>query len=192
MLNYKQIRSWIFFCDEEESMTESNSQRLVILMISIGLSLVLLVKASEISGGELTQPAAILTPRAFLPVIAKSAPFVKTENSPFYLQNFANNAGCNWLGMAGEVLNLEHTPVAAGSYVVHIWGSGINTRVIVGTAPAYSPSGWELFLFDSPVVRDYEIQLELPNDTAVSPIYAVQTRASCNENLVRFDFIESG
>jgi hypothetical protein len=62
---------------------------------------------------------------------------------------------------------------------------------MVGTAPAYSPSGWEQFLFDSPVVRDYEIQLETGSGTAVSPIYAVQTRASCNQNLVRFDFIQN-
>ena len=128
---------------------------------------------------------------AYLPIVTKSAPFVKTESSPFYLQNYANNAGCDWMGMAGEVLDLDHNPVPAGSYRVHLWGSGIDSRVTVGTAPAYSPSGWEQFLFDSPVVRDYEIQLESVGGTAVSPIYAVQTRASCNENLVRFDFIQN-
>ncbi len=138
------------------------------------------------------QTAVTLTPYAYLPLVISNPPsFIKTDSSPLYLQNFANNAGCDWMGIAGEVLDSNHNPVLVGSYSVHIWGSGIDKRLLVGTAPAYSPSGWEQFLFDSPVVRDYNLQLEMPSGTAVSPIYAVQTRASCNENLVRFDFVQN-
>ncbi|MEJ2746579.1 MAG: hypothetical protein P8183_01475 [Anaerolineae bacterium] len=117
--------------------------------------------------------------------------FTKSNSSPFYLQNFANNAGCDWMGIAGEVLDLNRNPVEKGSYRVHVWGSGIDNRLTVGTAPAYSPSGWEQFLFDSPVVRDYNVQLETNNGTAVSQVYSVQSRASCNQNLVRFDFVQN-
>ena len=172
-------------------MTKNPRQNLVVLTVSICLTFGLWGIVAEPSRGEPTQLALTLTPYAYLPIVTKSAPFVKTESSPFYLQNYANNAGCDWMGMAGEVLDLDHNPVPAGSYRVHLWGSGVDSRVMVGTAPAYSPSGWEQFLFDSPVVRDYEIQLESVGGTAVSPIYAVQTRASCNENLVRFDFIQN-
>lgn len=118
--------------------------------------------------------------------------FTKTEISPLYLQNYANGAGCNWLGIAGEVLDSNRRPVRAGTYRVHVWGNGIDTHSLVGNAPAYSPSGWEQVLFNAPVVRDYQLQLETMDETAVSPIYAVQTRASCNQNLVRFDFIQDG
>jgi hypothetical protein len=95
------------------------------------------------------------------------------------------------MGIAGEVLDLNRNPVPAGSYRVHVWGSGIDARLTVGTAPAYSPSGWEQFLFDSPVVRDYNVQLESSSGTAVSQAYSVQSRASCNQNLVRFDFVQN-
>lgn len=172
-------------------MTKNWRQNLVVLIVSVCLTFGFWIKTTRTSWGEPTQPAVTLTPYAYLPIVAKPAPFVKTESSPFYLQNFANNAGCDWMGIAGEVLDLDHNPVPAGSYVVHLWGSGIDVRITVGTEPAYSPSGWEQFLFDSPVVRDYEIQLENVSGTAVSPIYAVQTRASCNQNLVRFDFIQN-
>jgi hypothetical protein len=101
------------------------------------------------------------------------------------LQNFANNAGCGWLGIAGEVLDLNRNPVPLDSYRVHVWGSGIDERVVVGGAPSYGPSGWEQFVFDSPVMRDYNVQLESPNGTAVSQIYRVQTRPNCNENLCK-------
>jgi hypothetical protein len=115
-------------------------------------------------------------------------PFTRSDGSPFYLQNYANNAGCNWLGIAGEVLDLNRNPVPTGQYQVHVWGSGIDQRVPVGGAPAYSPSGYEQFVFDAPVVRDYNVQLETVSGTAVSEAYPVQTRASCNQNLLRFDF----
>lgn len=118
-------------------------------------------------------------------------PFTKSDTSPFYLQNFANDAGCGWMGVAGEVLDLNRNPVAAGSYRVHVWGNGIDERVAAGSAADYSPSGWEQFLFDSPVIRDYNVQLESANGTAVSQAYRIQTRASCNQNLVRVDFVQN-
>jgi hypothetical protein len=138
-----------------------------------------------------TATATPLGPTA-TPAPTKSAfPFTKSDISPFYLQNYANNAGCNWLGIAGEVLDLSRNPVPVGSYKVHVWGSGIDKRLSVGSAPTYSPSGWEQFVFDAPAVRDFNLQLESSSGTAVSQVYTVQTRASCNENLLRFDFVQN-
>lgn len=118
-------------------------------------------------------------------------PFTKDQRSPQYLQNFANNAGCNWMGVAGEVFDLDGNPVAPGEYVVHVWDSGIDQRAVVGDAPAYGPSGYEQFLFDAPRVQEQSIQLETSNGTAVSQVYRFQTRASCNQNLVWFSFIQN-
>jgi hypothetical protein len=118
-------------------------------------------------------------------------PFTKDTVSPQYLQNFANSAGCNWLGIAGEVFDLNGNPVPTGQYVVHIWDGGIDERATVGGAPSYGPSGYEQFLFDAPRVQDHNIQLETTNGTAVSQVYRVQTRASCNQNLLYFVFIQN-
>lgn len=95
------------------------------------------------------------------------------------------------MGVAGEVLDLSRNPVQAGSYQIHVWGNGLDERVAAGSAPDYSPSGWEQFLFDSPVIRDYNVQLESANGTAVSQAYRIQTRSSCNQNLVRLDFVQN-
>ncbi len=118
-------------------------------------------------------------------------PFTKDLVSPQYLQNYANAAGCNWMGIAGEVFDLDGNPVPYGQYRVHIWDSGVDQSVPVGDAPAYGPSGYELFLFDAPRVQDHNIQLETNNGTAVSQVYRVQTRASCNQNLVYFVFVQN-
>jgi hypothetical protein len=95
------------------------------------------------------------------------------------------------LGIAGEVLDLNRNPVADGQYRVHVWGGGIDQRPTVGGAKDYSPSGWEQFVANTPLVRDYNVQLETVNGTAVSEVYTVQTRASCNQNLARFDFVQN-
>jgi hypothetical protein len=118
-------------------------------------------------------------------------PFTKDQTSPQYLQNFANNAGCNWMGVAGEVFDLNGNPVAPGEFVVHVWDSGIDARAVVGDAPAYGPSGYEQFLFDAPRVQEQSIQLETSNGTAVSQVYRFQTRASCNQNLIWFSFVQN-
>ena len=118
-------------------------------------------------------------------------PFTKDLASPQYLQNFANSAGCNWMGVAGEVLDLDGSPVPTGQYKVHVWDSGIDERVDVGGAPAYGPSGYEQFIFDAPRVQEHSIQLETSNGTAVSQVYRFQTRASCNQNLIWFIFVQN-
>jgi hypothetical protein len=108
------------------------------------------------------------------------------------MQNFANSAGCNWLGVAGQVYDVEgDDPIGSGQYRVHVWGSAIDERPVVGGAPAYGPAGYEQFLFDAPAVRDYNVQLETVNGTAVSQVYQVQTRASCNQNLMLFNFVQN-
>ena len=117
--------------------------------------------------------------------------FTKADFSPIYLQNYANAAGCEWMGLAGEVLDLNRTPVLTGMYNVHVWESGIDERAMVGGAPAYSPSGWEQFVNSQPVVATYNVQLETVSGTAVSQVYSIQTRDSCNQNLVRVDFIQN-
>lgn len=126
------------------------------------------------------------------PTVTQSPyPFTKSDDSPLHVPNFANDAGCNWLGLAGEVLDLNGNPVAVGSYRVHVWESGIEARLTVGSAPAYGPSGWEQFVLDAPAVRDYNVQLESPNGTPVSEVYHVQTWASCRQNLLLFHFVQN-
>ena len=117
--------------------------------------------------------------------------FTKSDLSPFYLQNHANNAGCGWSGIAGEVLDLNRNPVAAGQYRVHVWGNGVDERPTVGGAPQYGPSGWEQYLGESPAAQDYNVQLETISGTAVSQVYRVQTRASCSQNLTQIDFLKN-
>ena len=169
-------------------------QRILFLAILVVIALL----GSEVSivaeGRSNHQPNEPEGPTSFyyLPFVTNfpSVWFVKPSDSPSYLQNYANNAGCNWSGIAGVVWDLQGDPVDYGQYRVHIWGSGIDARPVVGDAPVYGPSAYEQQVFDSPVVRDYNLQLETADGSLISPVYSVQTHASCSENLLFFTFLQ--
>jgi hypothetical protein len=76
-----------------------------------------------------------------------------------------------------------------GEYNKAISMSRICCKKLFG-APAYGQSGYEVYLFDTPVVNDYSLQLETADGRPVSPIYEVQTHASCSENLLFFVFLQ--
>jgi hypothetical protein len=118
-------------------------------------------------------------------------PFTLDQNSPMYTANYANNAGCNWMGVAGQVFDLNGDPVGTGAYLVWVTEGGINQQVLTGDALAYGPSGWEVFIFDRPRVSTHRIQLFSPSGTPVSEVYEFTTRASCNQNLVLINFVQN-
>jgi hypothetical protein len=136
-------------------------------------------------------PTATTIPTAAATNTRSSFIFTLDENTPVYRDNFSNDEGCNWLGVAGEVRDLAGDPVALESYRVHIWENGLDVRVDVGDAPVYNVAGWEQQLFDSPVALEYNVQLETINGTPVSLVYQFQTRANCDENLVYIIFVQN-
>ncbi len=139
-----------------------------------------------------SSPTRVIPPTSVIPAAPTNTrspfPFTKSVDSPIYLRNFANDAGCNWMGLAGEVYDREGNPAAVDAYQVHVWESGINNRVPVGGATAYGSAGWEQFLFDSPVARNYNVQLETTNGTPVSQVYQIASSANCDGNLIYIIF----
>lgn len=158
----------------------------------------------ELSGNELVPPSLTPTPTntpTFTPTPRGPTPtptntpsqfiFTKTSDSPIYLRNYANSAGCNWSGIAGEVLDVQGNPIAIGLYRVHIWDGGVDVRLDTSSKREYGPSGWEQFVLNQPVERFFNIQLETVSQTPVSEIYRVQSQNDCNRNLLYFIFIQN-
>ena len=167
-------------------------KRLVITIWVFGLALILLT-AYLLANSEDLQPW------AFLPIVGKDwaptptrspYPFTMDDNSPTYTENFANNAGCNWLGVAGQVFDLDGEPVPAGAYMVGILDP-VTSWSFTGSAPEYGPSGWEIYLWNEPIVATYQIQLFTPAGTPVSDIYTFVTVDSCDQNLVLINFVQN-
>lgn len=121
--------------------------------------------------------------------------FTIQSGSPTYETNtFHPNAGCSWLGVAGQVFEKEGIGVSgvfveAGGTLGSIEISGL---ALTGNADNYGEGGYELILNDSPVASEGEIWIQV-TDHASQPmsekIY-FQTFDSCDLNLVKINFEE--
>ncbi len=97
---------------------------------------------------------------------------------------------CDWLGIAGEVVDQEGEPVLGIPVVLN--GGGLQNVVTnSGDRPDYAPSGWEHFL-DSQVKEGlFTIQLyRVRNNQSfpVSELVEVRTRRDCRANLAYLVF----
>jgi len=112
------------------------------------------------------------------------------DDSPVYTENFANNNGCHWLGVAGQVFDLEGDPVPDGAYMIRV-PPPVDYYTLTGSAPAYGPSGWEIYLYNHPLVATFRIRLFTPSGTPVSEEYEFTTVDSCDQNLVLINFVQN-
>jgi hypothetical protein len=115
------------------------------------------------------------------------------EGSPSYVENsFHLDAGCNWLGIAGQVFDKEGTPVSgilveAGGFLGGIEISGLT---LTGMAPDYGEGGYEITLSDSPISSDGDIWIQLLDQAnlPLSEKIYFKTFDSCDSNLVKINF----
>jgi hypothetical protein len=96
------------------------------------------------------------------------------------------SSSCDWLGIAGEVVDQEGEPITDIAVVLN--GGGFQNQVTYsGQASAYAPSGWEHFL--DVRVKEGIFLIQLWNrGEPVSEQVEVRTRADCRANLVYLVF----
>ncbi|MEN8098641.1 MAG: hypothetical protein ABFQ89_06155 [Chloroflexota bacterium] len=135
-----------------------------------------------------TASVALMNPTPTVsPVSIPAAVFSYTIDpyGPTFTSNFANAAGCNWLGIAGDVLE----PKAKGlsPLTVNVAAGDSLSTTIAGDNRVYGNNGWEIPLDSKPKVMTLQIYLQY-NDEAVSDVYTFTTRADCTQNLILIDF----
>jgi hypothetical protein len=117
------------------------------------------------------------------------------NGSPTYeINTFHPDAGCNWLGVAGQIFDNEGTPVSgilveAGGTLADLEISGIT---LSGMAPDYGEGGYELSLSDSPAASNGELWIQLLDQAnlPLSEKIYFQTFDSCDSNLVMINFVQ--
>ncbi|MDD5468162.1 MAG: hypothetical protein PHS96_10170 [Anaerolineales bacterium] len=122
-------------------------------------------------------------------------PFFVQQGTPLGMQNFAHpEAGCNWMGVGGQVFDTEGNPVEG--MIVEIGGSlegqAISTLALSGGSKALGPGGFEFALANHPIEtsRTLWIQLyDLSGEAQSSRIY-FSTANDCAKNLVIINFTE--
>ncbi len=123
-------------------------------------------------------------------------PVVEPTRAPFdyvlrggtvtYTANYANAAGCDWLGIAGLVFDTRGRHRVG--VTVHLTGGGLDVRTTSGSKLEYGQSGWEFYLDNHPKEGTFSVQLETPGGAALSERITVRTVANCESNLALLVF----
>ncbi len=108
-----------------------------------------------------------------------------TYEPPYY--------GCNWLGVAGMVQDLDGN--ALKDYPVHVWGGGIDVVVNSGSKQMYGDSGWEQFFLAQPTEMKgvFHVQLHSPygEHPPVSADIVLNYEGFCSMSLARVIFTKN-
>jgi hypothetical protein len=120
--------------------------------------------------------------------------FVLKQGSPKATENIIRlDAGCNWMGVAGQAYSLSGSPVI--SLIVQLGGS-LNGQIIeprlfmTGAAPDYGKGGYEFVLGDQPIASTDTLWIQLLDQASLpmsDKIY-FSTYDTCDKNLILINF----
>lgn len=114
--------------------------------------------------------------------------FSLQPGAPVLTPNIANDLGCDWMGVGGQVFDQEGEPISGLG--IHLEGTldgqSYELDTLSGTASNLGPAGYVFDLADRPIESDETLWIQL-NDTAgvplSDPVY-LTTSNSCEENFV--------
>ncbi|RLD07415.1 MAG: hypothetical protein DRI56_06755 [Chloroflexota bacterium] len=112
------------------------------------------------------------------------------------MPNFAHpEAGCDWLGIAGQVFNGD---IAVENLVVIVGGTldgdPLDMLTMTGLAPGYGSGGYEFVLSSAVVASESTVWVQvlgLDGQPLTAKTY-VDTHSECMENLILLNFVLKG
>ena len=112
------------------------------------------------------------------------------EGYLYKVRNDKNAAGCNWLGVGGQVFDARGIPLPG--VTIRCGAGGWEGLGVSGTKSEYGLAGWEVYLYPEPIDRIWYCEV-VQAGVAVSPRvqFATTTQTSeqgCDQNLILLDF----
>lgn len=115
-------------------------------------------------------------------------PFTVQDGAVTYTQN-PNDRGCDWLGIAGQVLGLDGGAVPG--LPISVKGEDFEWIAFSGSATQWGESGFEVELDSTPREAEFEVQLLNTTGLALSEVVIVRTLASCDHNVAIINFVQN-
>jgi len=105
---------------------------------------------------------------------------------------FKPNYGCNWIGVAGQVFDLQGRPVMG----VRVWlrgtfnGERVDLLSLTLESSPYGPSGFEFTLGDTPLNSTGQLSIQLLDQAniPISDRVYFDTYQDCQKNLILINF----
>jgi hypothetical protein len=124
-----------------------------------------------------------------------TTPYTLQVEAPVYIKNFVHmDAGCDWLGVAGQVFGEDDSPVL--NLVLVVTGKldrvTLNLSAVTGIpeADVYGPGGYEIQLADEALASSQKLSIQVFDlqGNALSEAYVFDTYADCAKNLAIINF----
>jgi len=144
---------------------------------------------TEVPSGPITE-----TPTATPTLKPGQFNFVLQQGSPQAIPNVIRaEAGCNWMGVAGQAFSLNRSPVV-GLFIQ--LGGTLNGKLfetllsMTGTAIEYGQGGYEFVISDKPVDSNKTLWVQLIDQAnlPLSDKVYFNTYADCQKNLILINF----
>ena len=139
------------------------------------------------------QLSATATPTGTLS--ADQMPFSVSNGSPAAISSltFHPEAGCNWMGVAGQALDMSGAPITSGLVVKLggiLGGAEKDFTGLTGTALQYGEAGYEIVLASKPIASSNTLWIQLVDTAgiALSPQVYFTTKDTCDKNLLIINF----
>jgi hypothetical protein len=147
---------------------------------------------------ETPVPSATLTPSPTLgttTITPTGAPFGLQPGSPVAIPNIANNDQCSWMGVGGQVFDLNDAPIVGLAVRIDgtLGGQLVLIDTLTGSAPALGPAGYVFNLSDHPIASPGTLFVQLRDNAGIplSDRVAVSTFDTCDKNLVLVNWKQS-
>jgi hypothetical protein len=119
--------------------------------------------------------------------------FAVQQGSPTYeINSVRPDAGCNWLGVAGQVFDSAGDPISG--ILVEVAGTIADNEIsriaLTGSSPEYGEGGYEIVLGDAPVASEGQIYIQLLDQAnlPLSEQFSFDTFDNCDSNLIKINF----
>jgi len=127
------------------------------------------------------------------PEVIGDMPVVLHEGSPTYMSSYGSHPdlGCDWMGVAGQVLDINGAPVT-GMFVElggTLGGKSVGSPTLLGmtgTATYYGPAGYEFKLADQPIASNGTLWIQVLDQAGLplSEKHYFYTFEDCEQNLI--------
>jgi hypothetical protein len=115
------------------------------------------------------------------------------QESPQYIQNvFHPELGCSWMGVAGQALNMDGSPIVGLTVKLEgtLAGEVISLLSLTGVARQYGEGGYEFMLANEPIASSGTMSIQLLDQAGLplSDRVFFDTFEDCNQNLILVNF----
>lgn len=113
------------------------------------------------------------------------------QDETYTYTQYAGEEGCDYMAIAGQVFDASGAPLKFIPIHVSDADGFFETIVFSSSAPQYGPSGYEVYINNSPYEAEFSVQLVSDTGRPLSDEIVVRTRDTCEENLVIVNFVQN-